>query len=87
MKVKTGRLWLAIPEQQGVKTHAARIVFKRDPLIDAVIYFRIAGPQRDRQEAIDVLRQPAVMARIRCGDHQQRRGDQRFASGVTPMNS
>jgi len=35
MKVKTGRLWLAIPDQLGVKTHAARVVFKRDPLIDA----------------------------------------------------
>ena len=37
-----------------------------------MISFRIAGPQRDRQEAIDVLRQTNVMTRIDCGDQQRR---------------
>jgi len=68
MKVKTGRLWLAIPDQLGVKTHAARVVFKRDPLIDAVISFRVLRPQRDRQETIDILRHLGVMTRVGGGD-------------------
>jgi len=37
-----------------------------------MISFRIAGPQRDRQEAIDVLRQTGVMTRIGCRDQQRR---------------
>ncbi|HXK27805.1 MAG TPA: hypothetical protein VJ646_06100 [Candidatus Binatia bacterium] len=56
----------------GVKARAALVVLKRDPLVDGMISFRIAGPQRDRQEAIDVLRQTGVMTRIGCRDQQRR---------------
>ncbi len=65
-------LRLAIADQLRVEAHAAHVVFMRNSLTDAMLSSRIALPKRDRQEAIDVIRQTGVMARIGCGDQQRR---------------
>lgn len=55
MYASAARLGLAISDQLRVEVNAAQVIGERNPLIDAVISFRVRRCKRDRQESQNIL--------------------------------